>query len=225
MKKTPIDRELYDKLVELYRKWPLQHRRVAADAGVHHEAAFTLWHSGNRRRGFLAISSIVMDEQAEARARLHEQDEERKRKAFEHSVANRISEAEVLAADWKLLQAGTGHLVAQFQAIAKLGPYIQKMLAIEIEKERLSVREVVGLVGRVHANFRDMASSLTELMKAQRLWLGEPTAHVRVQTDEDAARWVRFAAEMSEEEFQAALSSGRLPERLGSDALPEGEPH
>ena len=223
MKNHTVGQAQYDAMVAAFRIMPGAggFAKAGLAANVSRKTAGVAWKIGWPKRGFRAVQELFHEEQQQARAKLAE---DAGKKAADDAAMVRKTEGDVLRLDYKLASAGTGDLVRLFAAGQKLAEYAQLKVEQEValgKEGKMTAREAVELRGKITIQFRDMVGAFRELMEAERLYLGEPTAHIRLDADKTAVALVRYAREMSEDEFAEACKSGYIPERLaqGDDAV------
>lgn len=199
-----VDQETFDKLLEAYRADPGNHSAAARHASVTRRTAKVAWSTGypDRPWGQKSIQDLIADDRELARARLELQDEkemlEEERQALEaerereaarqHAIKAREQEGQLISA------ARAGALLGLMGAV-KAAPGLQKaMVKLGAELERIAEGGPITNkeMGQLSSIMRRYSSTLRELnaagqisMEMERLFLGEPSSIVQVQTDLD----------------------------------------
>ena len=214
-----ITAEQYEKLVDAYRQRPGSPMACATVAGIDYRTAKKGWEEGwpgvkGRER---PISEIVAEEQAHARARLQDLQQqvdealahaETKRRQDEADKARtdvtqaRTEEAQMIR---MARGAATGLLITLThvsKGVTKVGGKVAKALETLAEAPGpLSPTEMVNLtklVGNLTTALRQANDAGARAMEMERLLLGEPTqiigvAHLQEVTMEEAERRIAAA--------------------------------
>lgn len=218
-------KDAYDRLVHAFRTHGFIPRRASQAAGVSEYVAGRAWKQGWPKRGLRAIREVLAEEQEAARA-MQFAEEGRRAKAREDAARVRQREGDVVRVDFEVLAMATKGAFDLYKGLEAVAQHVQgevlARLASEDSKARLTAAEGVRLLREAARLFCDLTEALVALQKAERLHFGEPTEILGVQVSEDAARFLRYVDEMTPEELEEALATGRLPDRLDARAFREG---
>lgn len=202
MSASKVDQATFDKLLEAYRIDPGNHSAASRHANVVRRTARRAWEYGNEAKGWRAIKDLVAEDAELAKSRTQldveraELDDEiatseadRDREAVrQHAIAARREEGMMLilarqtsikalvaaAATSEGLKLAMGRIGKELAAIAEGGPLTKK-----------EMMELSNITRRYSATLKDVIGAGQMAMEMERLYHGEPTEIIGVQTDLD----------------------------------------
>jgi hypothetical protein len=202
----PAAKEVYDKLLDAFRKHNDHPVLVAKIAGCNYRTAQRCWELGYPARGLDPIRVVLAREQEQARALIMEQQASRKRALAEERELSSKQAAQVRAQEGQLVALGRS---AAVQAMAVGVTLVQSArgLAERVKTEIEQELKVPGLLDRGVALrlLKDIVylqnqinSMAAASMTMERIHLGQPTSTVAItstteMTMEEAAARIEMA--------------------------------
>lgn len=193
--RKPITREMYARMMAAYREAPGNYDACARNAKVHRDTAKKAWLEGwplDRYPFAVPLGPVIKREMEDARALLLELNRnvsledrlkqiENEKKARAHAVKSRADEGQ-------LLELGRANVMGTLAALANLQPVIFRMTAklkdqleAEVLRGDLKPENAMKILRDAGSVVRMASAGITELMEAERLYLGEPGKIIGVQ--------------------------------------------
>lgn len=199
-----VDQETWDKLLEAYRLDPGNHSAAARYALVQRATARRAWEHGNPGKpwGVKPIKVLIAEDVELARSRvaleqereeLHEDkaalEAERDREAVrQHAIAARKEEAMLVVLARQASIRGLAAAAATTEGLKAILEKLGDELKRKANGSQLSEKELLNVsnMTRRHAALiRELTAAGQMAMEMERLYMGEPTEIIGVQTEFD----------------------------------------
>lgn len=223
-----VTQSFYDSLLDLFRQKPGVYSWVAKHAGCNHRTALRAWQEGWPRLGFGPIRDLLLQEQAEARARLLRAEaemisaaEQARKDAREQAIRAREAEGKILFAGREstlaALAATRSILIGMVRPAAPGQPsVVDKAISALQSQGQVSPGEVIDMVDRVSRAVQRAVYAGQKLQEMQVMHLGHNTEMAGDGEGSDVS------PAQAVEELQALLPALERARQLGLHVLEGG---
>jgi hypothetical protein len=212
-----VTQEVYDRLVQAFRATPGMYDKAAHVVGVSNKTAQRAWERGYEDRGMRPIKDVIAEIQAAALAKTQQEEASKQRAALDALAELHKQEGEVIRLDYKVLQAATGNVARLYALSQQVSEHVSKQVVASVAAGTLTWKDGLSILRQASALFAELAQATDRIITAARKHFGEPNEIVKMQLDPEIVQLLKYAEQMTPEELDQAVQTGRIPDRLTPD--------